>query len=393
MPEWFWHWSGYAVALLAFVGVLWALFWDRPRGQRRCCRCWYDMDGAGDVPVACPECGKTHAKPKHLTRTRRRWVSAWALLLVMVVGGYGLWVVPRVQERGAWGVMPTTALILYGPWAMRLSDDHYRHFDWELMRLDPATDVSLAEQDKFHRFARELMDQENRVDMPGDSASAAEELLSRGRYGEIGPLCRIVAYRWWRLAIPEDRGLRERSISRTRHVSRDLITRWVRGRSLPETILAHEATRIVSDYIRFTEIERIGWRRENLIPRPVQGEFVSYGFSSFEAQIMLPYGYVTEFHYQSTEGTWRRQHRTRLGSLSTLRGDADRLMVVVRDEARFVAALDIQYPAFRIAADADEKYLPTREELRAGWAGTLPLSMELLSTEAACASRLHAGGQ
>ncbi|MEL6499272.1 MAG: hypothetical protein AAFZ67_01115 [Planctomycetota bacterium] len=120
MPEWIWHWSGYAVALLAFVGVAWALFWDRSRGRKRCRRCWYDMAGVptepGDLPAACPECGRGHAKPRHLTRTRRRWGRVVVLGLVMVVGGYGLWVVPRVQDEGVTGVVPTTVLFAGAPW-------------------------------------------------------------------------------------------------------------------------------------------------------------------------------------------------------------------------------------------------------------------------------------
>ncbi|MEL6795859.1 MAG: hypothetical protein AAFO89_03455, partial [Planctomycetota bacterium] len=118
MPEWIWHWSGYAVALLALVGVVWALFWDRARGRRRCRRCWYDMAGVptepGDLPAACPECGRAHAKPRHLTRTRRRWGRAVVLGLVMVVGGYGLWVVPRMQDEGRLGFVPDATL----PWAV-----------------------------------------------------------------------------------------------------------------------------------------------------------------------------------------------------------------------------------------------------------------------------------
>jgi len=119
MPEWIWHWSGYAVALLACVGVAWALFWDRSRGWKRCRRCWYDMAGVptepGDLPAACPECGRAHAKPRHLTRTRRRWGRAAVLGLVMVVGGYGLWAVPRVQDEGWWGLAPNVILFCVYP--------------------------------------------------------------------------------------------------------------------------------------------------------------------------------------------------------------------------------------------------------------------------------------
>ncbi len=115
MPEWIWHWSGYAVALVSFVGVVWALVWDRPRGRKRCRRCWYDLGGVGDLPASCPECGKAHAKAKDLTRTRRRWGRAVVLGLVMVVGGYGLWVVPRVASDGPPGLLPTTLMVAIAP--------------------------------------------------------------------------------------------------------------------------------------------------------------------------------------------------------------------------------------------------------------------------------------
>ena len=138
MPVWIWHWSGYAVALLAFVGVVWALFWDRPRGRKRCRRCWYDLSGAGDLPADCPECGRAHAKPRHLTRTRRRWLRAAVLGLVMVIGGYGLWVVPRVQDEGKRGVVPTSLMVSVAPliseeahWPRLIRGNSNGHFFWD----------------------------------------------------------------------------------------------------------------------------------------------------------------------------------------------------------------------------------------------------------------------
>lgn len=143
MSEWIWHWSGYAVALVALVGVVWALAWDRPRGRKRCRRCWYDLSGAGggasDVPIDCPECGRAHSKPRHLTRTRRRWLWAVVLGLVMVVGGYGLWVVPRVQDEGGVGTVPSTVMVLAAPvvplefmWSHPIGDVVFSRLFWRM---------------------------------------------------------------------------------------------------------------------------------------------------------------------------------------------------------------------------------------------------------------------
>lgn len=110
MPDWAFHYAGYAVAIIAVLGVLLALFRDRAKGRARCRKCWYDLAGAGDLPILCPECGKSHTKPRHLKKTRRHKRLALMWLLVMAVGGYGLWVVPRVKSEAAHGLVPSTVL-------------------------------------------------------------------------------------------------------------------------------------------------------------------------------------------------------------------------------------------------------------------------------------------
>jgi hypothetical protein len=116
MPDWAFHWTGYSLAAIAGLLLLLALFRDRARGQSRCRKCWYDLKEIGDLPITCPECGKAHTKPRHLQKTRRHKRLALVWLLVMVVGGYGLWVVPRVQDRGWVGAVPTTAMVAAAPW-------------------------------------------------------------------------------------------------------------------------------------------------------------------------------------------------------------------------------------------------------------------------------------
>ena len=71
---------------------------------------------SAESPAVCPECATRHTKPAQLMRTRRRKKLALAALVGLVFGGYGMWVVPRVQTIGASGVIPTTPMVLIAPW-------------------------------------------------------------------------------------------------------------------------------------------------------------------------------------------------------------------------------------------------------------------------------------
>lgn len=115
MHDALWHWSGHALAIVAGYFLLRSLFMDRSKGRKRCRKCWYNLASLGDVPITCPECGKTHTKPRHLRQTRRRKGRAFIWLLVMIAGGYGLWVVPRVQSEGRHGFVPDFLLAYYVP--------------------------------------------------------------------------------------------------------------------------------------------------------------------------------------------------------------------------------------------------------------------------------------
>ena len=110
----FWSLGG----LLGVIGILlaaWALLWDRPRGRRRCAKCWYNMSGTpGRV---CSECGYRAKREKKLFNTRRRWRWVFVGILVLAVG-YGASVTPRVKRsRYGWpGAVPTVVLIAMVPW-------------------------------------------------------------------------------------------------------------------------------------------------------------------------------------------------------------------------------------------------------------------------------------
>ncbi len=381
MPEWIWHWSGYAVALVSFVGVVWAIFWDRARGRKRCRRCWYDLSGVGDLPASCPECGRSHAKAKDLTRTRRRWGRAALLSLAMVVGGYGLWVVPRVQERGAWGLIPTTALIAAGPWLEHLNDQisgiQFDLAEWG----ETPTAAQRAEADRFHRFSKAEWEQNNRV-LRKTPEGMAEELLVRA--GSMGERTRVLAFTWWRWADAAGLSAESDSWRGTARVTDEVSRGWVRSRKLPGPLVDAGCIGIVRDLIESTPIERIGWKREGLVRRPPEGLHFNYGgFVRFEGRLGLPRGYVVEVHYMDPDGGWRHQ----LGRLP-LRGAATRVAVVVRDESRFVGAFDVAYNEFRIAADAGYTYLPKADALSEEWTGTLPNGIELIESEIEMRSRV-----
>ncbi|MAY75644.1 MAG: hypothetical protein CMJ31_13195 [Phycisphaerae bacterium] len=94
-----------ALALTAFF----ILYGDRPKGRRRCRKCWYD---AGDAPTpwTCPECGKPAKNERHLSRTRQRWKLATPLVLTCLTLAYAAHVTPAVQARGWWAAAPTPLL-------------------------------------------------------------------------------------------------------------------------------------------------------------------------------------------------------------------------------------------------------------------------------------------
>lgn len=182
MPDAVWHWSGYTLAAVAGVVVLWALFADRARGRRRCRRCWYDLTGLGEVPVTCPECGKGHARARQLGRTRRRWRRA-AFGAVVLVASYGVWTTPRVIERGWYGAVPTTGLILVLPWLSR-----------EVPPLP--TDVE-ADSDRAQRDAHlmALGGEMFRIMSKRPSCLADETAI---RWKEMGTLPRRLYIAYWR---------------------------------------------------------------------------------------------------------------------------------------------------------------------------------------------------
>ncbi|UCD74422.1 MAG: hypothetical protein JSV91_11595 [Phycisphaerales bacterium] len=114
-----WAYWLYGVGLIVAIAGLvfaawWALFADRPRGRRRCPRCWYDM--AYSPGMTCSECGFTARTEKDFSRTHRRWkIGLTAILGGAILGGF---VIDRANLRGWPSYLPSNVLI----WSMPLMD-------------------------------------------------------------------------------------------------------------------------------------------------------------------------------------------------------------------------------------------------------------------------------
>jgi hypothetical protein len=111
LEDWFYWLIGGLLAAAGAILALWSLFADRPRGRKRCPKCWYDMSGvAGDPPHTCPECGRLIRRAKKLYKTRRRW--RWAVVaVVFLIAGAASALAPSLRG-GGWAELAPTDLLL-----------------------------------------------------------------------------------------------------------------------------------------------------------------------------------------------------------------------------------------------------------------------------------------
>ena len=114
-------WLVWVVGSFTFLVCLailwWGLFGDRPRGRRRCPRCWYDMSHNG---MTCPECGRTAAHEKHLFRTRRRLTPALLAAIIASVGAS--YAIEQGNDRGWMTLVPTRAVLMSLPFVGSVQD-------------------------------------------------------------------------------------------------------------------------------------------------------------------------------------------------------------------------------------------------------------------------------
>lgn len=107
--EWLFWGSSIIVAACGLALLAWALFSDRSRGRKRCCKCWYSMNHA--TSLRCPECGYEARSERKLLKTRRRWRWVMASAIPLLLAAF-LAVQPKVQRDGWGSVLPATVMIL-----------------------------------------------------------------------------------------------------------------------------------------------------------------------------------------------------------------------------------------------------------------------------------------
>lgn len=103
---------GFTLAGLLALGWLLitarALFGDRSRGQRRCPRCFYEMDPA--IGLSCSECGHTARSAADLGRTRRHWRTALLASLLLLAPALAVGALGRWHQQGGWPAVPAPIL-------------------------------------------------------------------------------------------------------------------------------------------------------------------------------------------------------------------------------------------------------------------------------------------
>ncbi len=108
MRDWLLWISAAVLGLASLATLYFSLFHDRPRGRRRCPRCWYDM--AGVPGLTCPECGKAPRRERALHRTRRRWRYV-PIPIVLAALAFGLGRAPFIIRHGGWWALAPTCIL------------------------------------------------------------------------------------------------------------------------------------------------------------------------------------------------------------------------------------------------------------------------------------------
>ena len=145
--EWLLTAIGVALAVIGLAVALWAIFFDRSRGRRRCPRCWYDLTGAPGL--LCSECGYVLRSERAFFSTRRRW--RWvvvAVLFMLLSGGVMRY---KSAQHGWVSLVPATLLVflmpsleqddqdLYDELVRRMDADHLWDWQWSWL-LDRCID-------------------------------------------------------------------------------------------------------------------------------------------------------------------------------------------------------------------------------------------------------------
>lgn len=219
-------WSGFlllAAALPVYaagVYLAWrALFRDRPRGRRRCPRCWHDLTHTPGM--TCGECGFAAAAERDFGRTRRHWTLA--LLAIGLCLGMAVWLQARLESYTLASHLPTRVLIgvlrfggegnVHAELARRIGRDELTPAHWTALTrraaagdwgAAPASDVWI---EKYSRWlngrARRILADAEADWAPGEAEArlripAHLEVSARSEW-PLGstPHARLMMRDWW----------------------------------------------------------------------------------------------------------------------------------------------------------------------------------------------------
>lgn len=105
-----------AWGLSVFAGLvaLWVCVGRRSRAPH-CPKCHYSLTDWTPERPKCPECGRVSPGGRDLQRRCRRWSRLFIAAFILCVA-YAVTVIPRTQERGWVGTIPTPLLVCVRPW-------------------------------------------------------------------------------------------------------------------------------------------------------------------------------------------------------------------------------------------------------------------------------------
>jgi len=162
--------SGIAFTLVGIVAGFWALFWDWPRGKKRCPKCWYNMTGTSSL--VCSECGHKARTQRKQQKTRRRWRVVIACIVLIATG---LGAIRMGNRKVGWREMvPTTLLIflmpdlqksksgLYDELKNRMNKDELNDWQWEWI-FDRCTN-DLSQSPLVEVYARPVFNEDDPVE-------------------------------------------------------------------------------------------------------------------------------------------------------------------------------------------------------------------------------------
>lgn len=104
----------WGLCALGGLAALWVCLGSRSKAPH-CRKCHYTLADWSPERPKCPECGRVSSGGRDLHRRRRRWSRLFIVATILLIA-YSTAVIPRTQERGWVGAVPTPLLVSLRPW-------------------------------------------------------------------------------------------------------------------------------------------------------------------------------------------------------------------------------------------------------------------------------------